>query len=152
MVNPEIQLIISNLVNFINFFVFITAPYVIFYFAQEAFKRISLSIFLMALGLDFIGISYLIRILVAEVEPHFVLGLLSLGALLILASILHLFYTKALETAILTKRRREIRSMIKEFKKKFYAKEIGEDDLKSAYSDLFKELVEIETKLKKKRK
>ncbi|MEM5797165.1 MAG: hypothetical protein QXD72_02325 [Candidatus Aenigmatarchaeota archaeon] len=106
----------------------------------------------MALGLDFIGISYLIRILVAEVEPHFVLGLLSLGALLILASILHLFYTKALETAILTKRRREIRSMIKEFKKKFYAKEIGEEDLKSAYSDLFKELVEIETKLKKKRK
>ena len=154
MVDIQISLIISNLVNFINFFVFIIAPYAIFYFYRESDpgRHIPISIFILALGLDFIGISYLIRILASEVSPQFVLGSLSIGALLILASVLSLFYTKALEATLLRKRRDRIKLVIKNMQKRYYAKEITEEQLRNSYSYLLKELAEIELRLGKKRK
>ncbi len=151
MVNPDFQLIVSNGVNFINFFVFVIAPYVIFYFARESElkKKISLSVFLVALGLNFIGLSYLVRIILGEVAPQFILGTLSIGALLILASVLNLFYTRALEYEILRKRHKKIKMVIKDLQNKYYKREITEDVLREVYGELLKELAEIEFKLKK---
>lgn len=154
MLNPDIQLIISNGVNFINFFVFIIAPYAIFYFARESElnKEITISVFLVALGLNFIGVSYLVRILLGEVAPQFILGTLSIGALLILASVINMFYTRALEQVLLRKRYKKIKSIIADLKKKYYDRELSEDALREIYGELIKELAEIEFKLRKKRK
>lgn len=146
--------LVSNAVNFINFFVFIIAPYAIFYFAREAEinKDISISAFLVALGLNFIGVSYLVRILLGEIAPQFILGTLSIGALLILASIINLFYTRALESVLLKKRYKKIKSVIADLQKKYYRREVTEDVLREVYGELLKELAEIEIKFKKKSK
>ncbi len=151
MVNPDTQLALSVIVNFVNFFVFITAPYALFYFAREMDlkKNISLSIFLLALGLNFIGLSYLIRIFSGEVAPQYVLGSLSIGALLILASVISFFSTKALEFSLLRERHKKIKAVILDLQKKYYKKEISEDVLREVYGELLKELADIEFKLKK---
>ena len=57
------------------------------------------------------------------------------------------FYEKGGEIYNLRRREEEIKSVIGKLKDKYYQQELSEEDLKGAYSELLRELAEIEVKL-----
>lgn len=72
------------------------------------------------------------------------------GALFIIGDVLVLTQITE-EFKYLRNRQKEIKSIMKNLKTKYFKREIDEEQLRKLYSELIKELAEIEVKMKKKR-
>lgn len=72
------------------------------------------------------------------------------GALFIIGDVLVLTQITE-EFKYLRNRQKEIKSVMKNLKTKYFKREIDEEQLRKLYSELIKELAEIEVKMKKKR-
>ncbi|MBI2547394.1 MAG: hypothetical protein HYW23_03025 [Candidatus Aenigmarchaeota archaeon] len=138
----------SIFVNFLAFFGLSIATYTIFYFGRSTGpKGIGLNIFTLALGINLIGLSHLFRIWLDPGTSPIVLITVGTGSVLLSSGVLTVFQQKNNEVSSLKKRQEEIKSIISKLKDKYYQQELSEEDLKSAYSELLKELAEIEVKM-----
>lgn len=140
-----------SLINIINFLAFVgltIATYTIFYFGKSLVsKGVSINLFMLALGTNLVGLSHLFRIVLDTNTNPLILTTVGAGALFMSTGIIWVFYEKRTEISRLKKREEEINSIISKLKDKYYQQELSEADLKSAYSDLLRELAEIEVKL-----
>ncbi|MBI2084745.1 MAG: hypothetical protein HYT70_04015 [Candidatus Aenigmarchaeota archaeon] len=144
-----IELSYSNLVNTIAFVGLTVATYTVFYFGKTLAKSrgVSFSLFTLALGLNLIGLSYLFRVWVELVTSPLVLATVALGSVFLSIGVVWVFYEKNTEMAGLKRREEDIKSVIAKLKERYYQQELSEADLKTAYSELLKELAEIEVKM-----
>lgn len=144
-----LQYDISDLVNLLAFLGLTVATYTIFYFGRmtNQSKSVSFNLFTLALGINLIGLSHLFRIwLDASTSPLIIITVAS-GAVFLSAGVIWVFYEKGMEISNLRKREEDIRAVISRLKDKYYQQELSEEDLKSAYSGLLRELAEIEVRL-----
>lgn len=144
---PGLQLI--DIVDVIIFFALEYLCYLIFYFIQKVDpgKAVTPSVFILGLGINLIGLSFLFRIGREVNTSQFVTVSILSGSLAILVGGIFLYYRKSLQVADLRNRHEDVKSIIKNMKDKYYKQEISEDDLKSINATLMKELAEIEVKL-----
>ncbi|MBI1978793.1 MAG: hypothetical protein HYS62_01880 [Candidatus Aenigmarchaeota archaeon] len=145
-----------EMADFINILAFVgmtTATYTIFYIGRSmSAKGIGLNMFTLALGINLIGLSHLFRVWLDVSTSPLILMLVATGSVFLSAGIIWVIYDKATEISRLKGRGKEINSVIADLKERYYKKELSEEDLQSAYSNLMREMAEIEVKLKEKRK
>ena len=137
------------LVNILAFVGLTVATYTIFWFGRmmNASKEISISLFTLAMGINLIGISHLLRIWLDANTSPLILVTIAVGSALMSTGVIWVFSEKSSEITRLEKREDEIKSVIARLKDKYYDRELSEADLKGAYSELMKELIEIEVRL-----
>jgi len=140
----------GDAVNILTFFSLGFSSYIVFYFSQkfDSDKQVNMSIFILALGLNFIGLSHLFRIGANEQVNIFVDMTAVIGSLFVLIGFILMSYQKRVANINLRLRYNELNSVIKNLKDKYYKQEISEEDLKSVHSGLIKELSELEVKMK----
>lgn len=145
---------VSDIVNLFAFAGLTIATYTVFYFGRmmNPDKGISVNLFTLALGINLIGLSHLFRIWLDVSTSPLILVLVAVGSAFLSAGVIWVFYEKAVEMRNLRRREVEINSVIADLKERYYRKELSEEDLKAIYSNLLKELAEIQVKLSKKRK
>lgn len=139
-----VEFLLPNLVNLFAFLSMTIATYAIFYFD----KSVNVSLFTLALGINLIGLSHLFRIWLDVYTSPLILIMVAIGSIFLSVGVIRVFYEKSFEISRLRNREQEIKSMIKEVKRKYYRRELSEEDLKTVYSNLLKELTEIEVKIK----
>lgn len=144
-----IDLSYPNLVNILAFIGLTISTYTIFYFGRTLSRNrsVSFSLFTLALGLNFIGLSYLFRIWLELSASPLVLLTVAIGSIFLSAGVIWVFYEKSTEMSVLKKREENIKSVISKLKEKYYQQELSEEDLKTTYSELLKELAEIEVEV-----
>ena len=149
-----LQYNVADIVNLLAFLGLTVATYTIFYFGKmmNPTKGIGINLFTLALGINLIGLSHLFRIWLDVVTSPLVLILVAGGSAFLATGVIWVFYEKAVEISNLKRRGQEINSVIAKLKEQYYKKELSEEDLKAVYSNLLKELAEIEVKLSEKRK
>ncbi len=149
-----VSTVVSNFVNIFAFLGLTVATYTIFYLGRmmNPTKGIGLNLFTLALGINFIGLSYLLRIWVGVSTSPIILVLVAIGSTLLSTGVIWVFYEKSMEISNLKRREREINSVIAKVKERYYKQELSEEELKSIHSNLLKELAEIEVKLSERRK
>lgn len=145
-------MVVVNLGNIVNFTVFLGltfATYTVFYFSSKmnTGKGITMSIFILSLGINLIGLSHLFRSWEGGVQSPFVTTTLTIGSIFTFFGVITTFREKAAEITSLRKRQEEIKSIMNTLKEKYYSEEISEEELKSLHTSLLKELAEIEVKL-----
>lgn len=139
---------VADLVNLLAFLGLTIATYTIFYFSKMINQRgVSLNLFTLALGINLIGLSHLFRIWLDVNTSALIIITVALGAILLSTGVIWVFYEKGTELSNLRRREGEIKSIITKLKEKYYQQELAEEDLKSAYSGLLRELAEIEVRL-----
>jgi hypothetical protein len=138
-----------DIVDILIFFVLEYLCYLVFYFIQklDPGKAVTPNLFLLSLGINLIGLSFLFRIGREVNTSNFVTISILSGSMAILVGGMLVYYRKSVQVADLKKRHEEVKSIIKNMKDKYYKQEISEDDLKSVNRGLMKELAEIEVKL-----
>ncbi|MBI2545175.1 MAG: hypothetical protein HYW22_01075 [Candidatus Aenigmarchaeota archaeon] len=138
----------ANIVNFLAFFGLTIATYTIFYFGKSmGSKNVSINLFMLALGINLIGLSHLFRIFFDTETPIILLATIAAGAFFMSMGMIWVFYEKGTEVSRMKRREEDINSIISTLKDKYYQQGLNEDDLKKAYSGLLNELAEIEVKL-----
>ncbi len=139
---------IADVVNVLAFLGLTIATYTIFYFSKSLNKQgVSANLFTLALGMNLIGLSHLFRIwLDVSTSPLIIITVAS-GAVFLSIGVIWVFYEKGRELSDLRKREEEIKSVISKLKDKYYQQELSEEDLKTAYSGLLRELAEVEVRL-----
>jgi len=149
----EFSLGAVDIVNLGVFFGLSISSYAMLYFSQKASleKKITSSVFTLALGLNLIGLSSLFRIGIEHVLPIFNIITASLGTAFALAGVVMVFYERAYKIKDIKNRYEEVKAMISNLKEKYYQQEISEEDLKATHASLLKELAELEVKLKEKK-
>jgi len=147
------QLGAVDIVNLGVFFGLSVSSYVMLYFSQKASleKRVTSSVFTLALGLNMIGLSSLFRIGIEKFLPIFNIITASLGTVCSLVGVVMVFYERAYKVKDIKSRYEEVKAIISNLKEKYYKQEISEEDLKSTNASLLRELAELEVKLKKKK-
>jgi hypothetical protein len=151
---PLSGLQVIDIVDVVIFFALEYLCYLIFYFIQKVDpeRSVTPSVFLLSLGINLVGFSFLFRIGRESNISQFVTVSILGGSLAILIGGITLYYRKSIQVADLRKRHDEVKSIIKNMKEKYYRQEITEDDLKSINAGLVKELAEIEVMLEGKKK
>lgn len=142
---------LETIVNVLIFLSLGLSSYIVFYFSQkfDPYKQVTVSVFILALGLNLIGLSHLFRIGTATaVQPLITFSAL-LGALFTFIGFILVFYKKSLQVINLKERYDEVNAIIANLKDKYYKQEISEEDLRTVHSGLLKELAELEVKMKK---
>lgn len=144
-----LQYSISDIVNLLAFLGLTVATYTIFYFSRTMNqpKGVSLNLFTLALGINLIGLSHLFRIWLDVSTSPLIIITVAGGTVFLAIGVIWVFYEKSMELSNLRRREGEIRSVITKLKDKYYQQELSEEDLKSAYSGLLRELAEIEVRL-----
>lgn len=144
-----LQYNIANLVNLLAFLGLTIATYTIFYFSRKLNQAsgVSLNLFTLALGINLIGLSHLFRIWLDASTSPLIIITVATGAVFLAAGVIWVFYEKGTEISNLRRRETVIKAVITKLKDKYYQQELSEDDLKSAYSGLLRELAEIEVRL-----
>jgi uncharacterized membrane protein len=147
------QLGAVDIVNLGVFFGLSISSYAMLYFSQKASleKRVTSSVFTLALGLNMIGLSSLFRIGIEKFLPIFNIITASLGTVCSLVGVVMVFYERAYKVKDIKSRYEEVKAIISNLKEKYYKQEISEEDLKSTNASLLRELAELEVKLKKKK-
>jgi len=145
------QLGAVDIVNLGVFFGLSISSYVMLYFSQRASleKKVTSSVFTLALGLNMIGLSSLFRIGIERVLPFFNIITASLGTVCALAGVVMVFYERTYKIRDMKGRYEELKAVISNLKEKYYKQEISEEDLKYTHTSLLKELAELEVKLEK---
>lgn len=145
------NLALIDIVDVVIFFALEYLCYIMFYFMQKIDKdkgNITSSIFLLSLGINLIGLSFLFRVgrevNTSQLVTWSILG----GSMAILVGGVFIYYKKTAQISDLRRRYEEIQEVITNLKDKYYKQEISEDDLKSAHSSLLKELTELEVRIK----
>jgi uncharacterized membrane protein len=145
-----------DITTFVNIFAFVgmtITAYAIFYVARSIKqKNVGLNLVMLALGINFIGMSYLFRVWFGDSAFPFEMSLVGFGSLLLSIGVIWVFYEKGMEVQNLKRRENDIRGTIERLKEKYYRREISEEELESMHTDMLKELAEIEVKLSKKGK
>jgi len=142
--------------NSITFFSNVGLAILLIYFGKSTdFKgKIRLPWITLSTGIMVSATSYLIQILgVLDIAPtgttllstHLVM---LIGTAITFFSFSSIYLTKINDINSLRKRYTQIKKIMKRLKRKYRRREIPEDDLRKIYTDLTKELVEIEVKLK----
>jgi len=148
-----LQYDVADLVNLFAFLGLTIVTYTIFYFTKISNQKgISLNLFTLALGINLIGLSHLFRIWLDASTSPLIIITVAAGAVFLSTGVIWVFYEKGMEISNLRRREEEIKSVITRLKNKYYKQELSEEDLKSAYFGLIRELAEIEVKLSEKRK
>ena len=143
-----IEYSLINLVNFLAFVGLTIATYTIFYFGKSLVsKGVSINLFMLALGVNLVGLSHLFRIVLDTNTNLLILTTVGAGSFFMSTGLIWVFYEKRMEISRLKKREEEINSVISRLKDKYYQQGLSEEDLKASYSDLLRELAEIEVKL-----
>ena len=138
----------TNIVNFLAFLGLTIATYTIFYFGKSmGTKGVSINLFMLALGINLIGLSHLFRIFFDIETPTLILATIGAGAFFMSIGMIWVFNEKRTEVSRMKKREEEINSIITTLKDKYYQQGLNDEDLKKAYSGLLQELAEIEVKL-----
>ncbi|MBI2543115.1 MAG: hypothetical protein HYW24_02940 [Candidatus Aenigmarchaeota archaeon] len=139
---------VNTFVNLFAFFGLTVATYTVFYFGRTiSWKGVPLDLFTLALGINLIGLSYLLRVW-TPTSP-LINVTIAIGSAFLLIGVVWVFNGKSLDVSHLKKREEEIKSVIAKLKENYYQQELSEEDLKKAYSQLLRELAEIEVKLNK---
>ena len=146
------QFDLPTLVNILAFIGLTIATYTIFIFGRslDQGKGIRINLFTLALGINLIGLSHLFRVFLDSTTSPIILSTIGLGALFMSTGVIWVFYERSREVSRLQKREFEIKSIIARLKDKYYQQELSEEDLKTAYSGLLRELAEIEVRLNSK--
>lgn len=143
-------MVFSSVADYVNILAFLgltIATYIVFFFGRNENKRgVSFNVFTLSLGINLIGLSHLFRIWLDSTSALLMVTITG-GAILMLLGVTWVFYDKKTEASRLKRREREINSIIKNLKEKYYQQDLSEDELKIAYSGLLTELAEIEVKL-----
>ena len=149
-----VEYTVATFVNLLAFLGLTIATYTIFYFgkAMNPDKGIGVNLFTLALGINLIGLSHLFRIWLDVSTSPLILILVTVGAIFLSTGVVWVFHEKSTEISRLKRREKEINSVIAKLKEKYYQKELAEEDLKALYSNLMRELAEIDIKLGEKRK
>lgn len=144
-----IEFTISNFVNLLAFLALTIATYTIFYFGRmmNLTKGVGLNLFTLSLGINLIGLSYLFRIWLESTTSPIILIMVASGAVFMAIGVIWVFYEKGVELSNLKRRENEIKSIIAKLKEKYYQQELSEGELKNVYSELLRELAEIEVKI-----
>lgn len=147
------QIQLTDIVNLGVFFGLSISSYIMLYFSQKANlgKKITPSVFTLALGLNLIGLSSLFRIGIESTLPVFNLITSSLGTLCAFVGVIMVFYERSYRVGDMKKRYEEVKAIIGNLKEKYYKSEISEEELRTAHVSLLKELAELEVKMKKKK-
>ncbi|MBI5871964.1 hypothetical protein HZB88_02665 [archaeon] len=140
-----------SLVDLFAFFFLALSSNVVFFLSAEMDpkKRVTLSVFVLGFGLNLIGLSHLFRIGFEEQIPMFIPSVQLLGTLFMLIGLILSFYHRTFELSALRQRDGEVKDTISTLKRKYYKQEISEEDLRSTYSNLLRELAELEVKLRR---
>lgn len=149
-----LQYNIPDFVNLLAFLGLTITTYTIFYFGRIAGqeKRVSLDIFILGLGINLIGISYLFRMWLDDPNSPVIVMTVAAGTVILSVGVIWVFYRKDLEISNLKKREKHIKSMIARLRMRYYKQELSEEHLKVIYPKMVKRLAEIEAKLGEKRK
>jgi len=141
-----------DIVYVIIFFTLEYLCYLIFFFIQKVDpeKSVTAGVFLLSLGINLVGFSFLFRIGSEPNISQFVTISILSGSFAILVGGITLYYRKSIQISDLRKRHEEVKSIIKNMKDKYYKQEISEEDLKTVNTKLMEELAEIEVKLEEK--
>jgi hypothetical protein len=136
-------------INFASFIGLSFASLLIFYFGRlsNPKRQVSLNIFALSLGLEFIALSHLFRVEIEPFAPTFIIITSLIGVILTLLGSVTVLY-HAYEISYLKKRYEELKMMIETLREKYFKQEISEEDLKAVYANILKDLTEIEVKLK----
>ena len=139
----------QNLINVFAFIGLTISTYTVFYFSRllEKGRGVSFSLFTLALGLNLMALSYLFRLWSELSSTPVLLITVAAGSIFLTIGVVWVFYEKETEFSRLKKREEDIKSVISKLKEKYYQQELSEEALKAAYSELLKELAEIEVKL-----
>ncbi len=143
--------------NFVNALAFIgltISTYTVFYFGRVSAKDkgVSFSLFTLALGLNLIGLSHLFRVWPELISSPLVSITTGIGSVFLTIGVAWVFYESKTELIVLRKRQEDIKTVISKLKEKYYQQELSEEDLKTAHSQLLKELAEIEVDISGKSK
>lgn len=142
-----------TIVNFLTFLGLSLSAYVIFYLTKglDPDKQVTTNIFMLAIGLNLIGLSHLFRVWSEVALPTFIVTTLLLGTLMTFGGIVTTFYEKKIEARSLKRKSKEIKAVISFLKNKYYKQELSAEELKSLYAQLLKELAETEVKMRRKK-
>lgn len=142
-----------NIVNFLTFAGLSMSAYIMFYLSKglDPEKQVTTNIFLLAIGLNLIGLSHLFRVWSEATLPYFIVVTLFFGTFMTFTGIVTTFYEKRTEARALKRKSKEIKEVMEHLKKKYYKQEISEDELKSLSASLMKELAETEVKMRKRK-
>jgi hypothetical protein len=141
-----------NIINVLTFLGLSMSAYVIFYLTKDLDpdKQVTTNVFMLAIGLNMIGLSHLFRVWSETALPSFIVVTLFLGTTLTFGGIVTTFYEKKIHARALGRKSKEIREVMSYLKEKYYKQELSAEELKSLYSELLKELAETEVKMKNK--
>lgn len=148
-----VEYTLPNLVNFLAFLGLTITTYTIFYVGKSLSRMgLSFNVFTLALGVNLIGLSHLFRIWTDTSTSPIVAATISAGTVFLSVGVIWVFYERNMEFSSLRKREGEIKDVVAKLKDKYYQQELSEEELKSAYSGLLRELAEIEVKLSNNKK
>lgn len=144
-----VEFSIPNLVNLFAFLGLTVATYTVFYFGRaiNQGRGVSFNLFTLALGINLIGLSHLFRIWLDVATSPLIIITVAAGVVFLASGVIWFFYEKGAEISGLKRREEEIKAIITKLKDKYYQQELSEEELKSAYSGLLRELAEIEVRL-----
>ena len=139
----------SDVVNLTAFIGLSIATYTIFYLGKMIHpnKGVGVNLLTLALGVNMIGLSHLFRIWLDVSTSPLVIITVATGTVFLSVGVIWVFYEKSIEMTNLRKREEQIKEVIARLKDKYYQQELSEEDLKSAYSSLLRELAEIEVRI-----
>ncbi len=147
-------MMIYDINTFVNIFAFVgmtITAYAIFYVARSIKqKNVGLNLVALALGISFIGMSYLFRVWFSNSTSIFEMSFVGVGSLLLSIGVIWVFYENGMEIQNLKRKEDDIRDAIEKLKEKYYRREISEEELESVHTSMLKELAEIEVKLTRK--
>lgn len=118
-------------------------------------KRISFPWVNLSFGTFLIGINYLVQAIFATQisgDPAIAISsylLIIGGAAMLFTSFIILYTERANEANLLRQRQEELKAITRRLRKKFFARELPEDELRKLDTDIVRELAEIEVKLDK---
>ena len=140
----------GDAINILIFFSLGFSSYVIFYFSRKfnIVKQVTVSTFILALGINLIGLSHLFRIGIEVPGNVFIYISAIVGALCTLIGFILMTFETQVENMKMKQRYEELKLIISNLKEKYYRQEISEDDLKALNTGLIRELAELEVKLK----
>jgi len=140
----------GDAINILTFFSLGFSTYVIFYFSRKisGVREVTAGTFILALGINLIGLSHLFRIGMEASSNIFINISAISGSLFTLVGFILMTYQTQLENIRLKQRYDELHLIIKNLKDRYYRQEISEDDLKAINAGLIRELAELEVKLK----
>lgn len=117
-------------------------------------KKISLPWIVLALGLLFSSLNFIVGLGGTYVLARPVIWYLFslIGSVCLLEGFVLVFLERVFGVSMLRARELEIREVIDYLKKRYYEKEISEEDLKRLHAELLHQLAEVNVKLKKHKK